>query len=394
MMLVRRPGRYDPALDGLRAVAILLVMLHHFGYTPDISIAGRALAAIAAPEWIGVDLFFVLSGFLITGICLDHRGPGFFRAFYLRRAMRILPPYSLVLAAVLGAAVVTMPVVHGGIALATFTSNIAIAAAGDWRAVPTAARHFWSLAVEEQFYLLWPWIAASWASRRVARAALAAIPFAIVARTAFLAAGVSPLAGYILMPARVDALAIGALLAVAMRDHAWQAAIARTVRPIAEARVAYWVAALIVLLLAITASTGGGEPYGLGMQTVGLTALAMIGGVVVASVSFSGGDTPLRRALSQPAVVTIGKYSYAMYLIHVPVNVALRNIGFAPSNAAEATMFTIAGSAATFVLAASSWYFVEAPALSLKRFAPYGRERLAIGVAGAVADAPDHGVVR
>ncbi len=139
------------ALDGLRALAVLAVVLEHFGPVH--------LAELVHPGRLGVRLFFVLSGFLITGILLEARAAGgpaatgsILRAFFVRRALRLLPLFYVVLAI---SCVFSPSVREGWLWHATYQTNHYIAILGGW---PTAFAHAWSLAVEEQFYLVWPWI--------------------------------------------------------------------------------------------------------------------------------------------------------------------------------------------------------------------------------------------
>ena len=163
------PGRsrsHLPGLDGIRGLAILMVMFSHFivvGKNLDpLSPFGRFLHS----GYLGVDLFFVLSGFLITGILIDSKiTPNYFRVFYMRRALRIFPLYYLLLAVSwLTVVFITpqdKPLLTGVDSMAWFwlyASNIGMAVKGDWLNSPTwvGLGHFWSLAVEEQFYLVWP----------------------------------------------------------------------------------------------------------------------------------------------------------------------------------------------------------------------------------------------
>jgi peptidoglycan/LPS O-acetylase OafA/YrhL len=156
-LLVHGSARYIPALDGIRGLAIVWVVLHN---ATDISMAPasgvfRALGLLTHTGWIGVQLFFALSGFLITGGLLDtQRSAHYFRDFYAKRALRILPLYYGVLFALL----VVVPLIpafsasissEGQASLWLFTVN--------WtHTAPYGFAHFWSLAIEEQFYILWP----------------------------------------------------------------------------------------------------------------------------------------------------------------------------------------------------------------------------------------------
>src|SRR5262249_2453340 len=153
-----------PALDGVRGMAILLVLLFHFvGDMPPASAVERAIVDVTKYGALGVELFFVLSGFLITGILYDARSePHYFRNFYMRRLLRIFPLYYGVLA-LLFFVIPLIPVLRGPTldylierqAWAwPYAVNIHIAKHGDW-ALPYI-NLFWSLAIEEHFYLFWP----------------------------------------------------------------------------------------------------------------------------------------------------------------------------------------------------------------------------------------------
>ena len=173
-------ARQIPALDGLRGIAIAAVMVFHFTlYGPYSNALMRGLPAIgpalhlAMAGWGGVDLFFVLSGYLITAILLRTKAaPGYFRRFYARRVLRIFPLYYLFLAVGIALSSRLPPAwsAEGSwqLWLWTYLTNFKIGSAG-WSSVPRAYEHFWSLAVEEQFYLLWPLLVFKLDERRLAR---------------------------------------------------------------------------------------------------------------------------------------------------------------------------------------------------------------------------------
>src|ERR1043165_9488354 len=153
------PSRHIyPALDGLRGVAVLVVMLHNLTILEQRDSLPARLWVFATDScWIGVQLFFVLSGFLITGILLDERGaPRFFRDFYLRRQLLIFPLYYLVL-------IVRFAIVPRFVPDTSVPLDVALGFwlyLSNWTDLYTHGvngfGHFWSLAVEEQFYLAWP----------------------------------------------------------------------------------------------------------------------------------------------------------------------------------------------------------------------------------------------
>jgi len=200
-----------PALDGLRGIAILLVLAHGFDVIQTRGGPGHDVDLVLDVGWIGVQLFFVLSGFLITGILLDTRSsPHYFRKFWVRRALRIFPLYYgvLLVAALFG---------HGSIYLWTYTNNFATAFGhGD----PTFP-HFWSLAVEEQFYLLWPLVVWLVARRGVVALSVALSALAIASRI-YARHRWGYEAAYEFTPCRMDALAIGAGTAALIRSDRWR----------------------------------------------------------------------------------------------------------------------------------------------------------------------------
>jgi peptidoglycan/LPS O-acetylase OafA/YrhL len=223
------PEQKIPQLDGIRGLAILsVVAFHYFGYpygrTPQDPLLVRAISGAFDLGWIGVDLFFVLSGFLVGGILLDYKdSPRYFRTFYIRRSARILPLYWTWLAvyAAVFSVVGTSHLTGGAIPLAphfVFLQNILMAKTGAWS--NTWLGISWSLAIEEQFYLIIPALI-FWMSRRSLRIALCiflvASPFLrlFVIKHFGLTTGV-PL--YVLLPTHGDGLAIGVLLATVARS--------------------------------------------------------------------------------------------------------------------------------------------------------------------------------
>ncbi len=265
---------------------------------------------MTALGWSGVDLFFVLSGFLITGILWDTRdAPGRARAFYIRRALRILPLYYIVLVAVF----VVRPLLGWNHRL----DDVALAPEQiwywtylcDWRIALghphafTLLTHFWSLSIEEQFYLVWPFVVWHCTRRRTMRIAISLVVIACVLRLYLALATTTPGTAYALLPCRADALAIGAVVALALRGPGGVAAVRRWLLPLALLGL------LTVIALIIVRPTMQFDDVG--MIVAGYMAFdwAFAGLVFIAATTRSDllEARPLRAA---------GRYSYGLYVFH------------------------------------------------------------------------------
>ncbi len=223
-----------PELDGIRGIAIGMVLIAHC--FAIVSRPGSALAYALVPlrlDWTGVDLFFVLSGFLIGGILLDARGSSnYFRVFYTRRFFRIVPIYAAFLLCVALAMYLSSvgmigryEEIFGGRLpwwyFATFLQNIGMSIHKVWGTFPLGVT--WSLAVEEQFYLTLPLVIRFLDRRALLRFILFAIVAAPLLRLFFFHRDPAHLfAWYTLMPCRADALLLGVLGAMATRDPRWR----------------------------------------------------------------------------------------------------------------------------------------------------------------------------
>jgi peptidoglycan/LPS O-acetylase OafA/YrhL len=382
------PGAHHPALDGLRGLAVLMVLAFHFLHIDgEGSAVERILLSASRAGWAGVDLFFVLSGFLITGILLDARGgQDYFRAFYARRVLRIFPLYYAYLAVLFLVVPLLLPSldVKSGTQgwLWTYLGNVLFAREGGFEASPYTA-HFWSLAVEEQFYLLWPLLVWVLPRRRLALACLALVAVAFALRFGIHRTTFNATAAYVLTPARVDALAMGALVAIGAREPGWWPRIRRG---------APWVlAASAAAVAAVWVGQGGifgGDPvvqvWAFGPLAAGFAA------VLVLAVDAAPGSL-LSRALVRPGLTGAGKYSYGLYVLHYPIFLALEAAGFTSlamaaalgSRLAGMAAFAAVAGAATLAAALLSWHVIERPFLALKRLVPYRGARPIPGPGGA-----------
>ncbi len=221
-------GGHVPALDGVRGLAILMVLVLHFvGNMIPTNRIEHVIVGVTNYGSYGVDLFFILSGFLITGILFDARNePNYFRNFYMRRILRIFPLFYGVLVLVFIVAPL-IPIFQGKSldylldrqAWAwLYGVNIYIAIQGDWSF--SYLEHLWSLCVEEHFYFVWPLVVlllARW-PRTLIAVSLAIALGAMLARVTGSLMGLSWWTTYVLTPFRLDGLALGAFLAVMMRQ--------------------------------------------------------------------------------------------------------------------------------------------------------------------------------
>jgi peptidoglycan/LPS O-acetylase OafA/YrhL len=307
-----------PALDGVRGLAILMVLLFHFiAQTTATNGFERAVNWVLSHGLLGVDLFFVLSGFLITGILYDSRSdPDYFRNFYMRRVLRIFPLYYGVLAVVF-LVVPLIPALRGSELVALrehqawawlYAVNVYLALKGGW--VLSYIEHFWSLAVEEHFYLVWPLVVFRLARRPLTlmttAAFLAALSFG--ARVAATLSGVSGVATTVLTPFQLDALCLGAFFAVYLRQPGGPEAARRAIAPLAVLA-----GAVLIADFGVHRFTDDGLFFARavrgGMFRVLFAALLLYALFAPAS-SWSG------QFFRSGPMTTLGKYSYGLYVYH------------------------------------------------------------------------------
>lgn len=367
-----------PALDGLRGIAVLLVFFFHvseFAWTTEAAGLSAGIQAISHAGRVGVDLFFVLSGFLITGILYDTReSPSRFRTFYARRTLRIFPLYYFALItlflASLALSSIQTPTSAAQIFNWTYTSNFQMAGHG-WDAQTVATQPFWSLAVEEQFYLLWAPIVFLSPRRFLLAICFAGIVAAFVVRLLLIGASLE-LGAYMLLPARMDALLIGAVIALAPRS---------------EVKVPGWLAgrrnqaviaiAALVLIAMLRAFVWQATAMAAAKST-----LIAIGFGVVLVAALGTGANPFARAMELPLLRFFGRYSYSIYVFHVAVIVCLLGIidlnGFSrtKSSLPALLVFSVIALAVTVLVALITWNIIEKHFIAMQRKFPYRRPLL------------------
>lgn len=351
---------YVPALDGLRACSIMLVMaFHELG--PATSIIGQKLNG-----WAGVDLFFIISGFLITSILLKERdrdGDFSLKNFYVRRWLRICPAYYLFLAAMFGFMLIRGHNDFAAYAIAGFYLTNLDMAFG-WGLLParTGLMHTWSLSVEEQFYLLWP-AALKMAKDRALKLCVGLIAFAYCWRLILLCSGASWGRLAVGLDTKLDSIMYGVLVAFLWRSPQIYAAI----KAFCANSLAQWtsVAAVLISLACLghPGAPSAGDPMIFWAIKMPATLISMTALLVTILANPSTG---LGKFLSSKPMVFVGRLSYSLYLWHIIVNIPEAHAVFADICHRKRYMVEIAKYAFCFSIASASYFFVEQPFLKLK----------------------------
>jgi peptidoglycan/LPS O-acetylase OafA/YrhL len=310
-----KPDSRIPALDGLRGIASLMVLLFHFGPHLVRDDNSRFLFLNSVPLlWFqGVDLFFVLSGFLISGILADAReSPRYFRTFYARRVFRIFPLYYLVLlgyglAIALSRANTSTRLFENPLPFWTYVlylQNFAMAMGNTFGAIWMAGS--WSLAVEEQFYLTLPAIVRRVNDRALLRYAMFALVSAPVLRALIQKFRLMPgLANELLLPTRVDSLAVGVIVMLLLR-HRQQLAMANR-------KWIAWGTAALFLFWSIYQYLP--NPQAVRLDFIRFTMNGLVFGAILLSLLLFPKSVP-GRLLSTRLMRNIGNMAYSTYLLH------------------------------------------------------------------------------
>jgi peptidoglycan/LPS O-acetylase OafA/YrhL len=348
---IQRPiwlPKYLPELQGLRGLAVLAVVFYHCG--PRLK--GTWVYGASQWGWAGVNLFFVLSGFLITSILLESRGkPRYFRNFYGRRVLRIWPVYVLMLVVVyLNAPWFIGPGILAAVKAAPWLAYIFFLQNLFHLTLPPALGPTWSLAIEEQYYFLWAplvWILnrpkMNWALASMLTAALVASPLLRFCNLHWM----TPTHTLI----HLDGIAWGSLLALGLH----------TLRLSRRAWLWMGLGGLVLGLAAVPIVPGALLDSAL---AVGFA------GAVLAAIASTGARNPLSAALRRGPLAFYGRISYGLYMIHIAVfiyfgwfDLRMDRYGMAGNLAIVA--FRLAASTAA---AAALWYGFESQILKLKRY--------------------------
>jgi peptidoglycan/LPS O-acetylase OafA/YrhL len=370
---------YLPSLEGIRGYAFLLVFFYH--YLPASLFPYRTnpwlypVSLVLGVSWLAVPMFFALSGYLIGGILYDTRDrEGYFKVFYSRRILRIFPVYYLTLLIV-----ALFDSLHGvSLDLSYWAQFLYIQ-----NLVPGYARfphaapanqivHLWSLAVEEQFYLLWPLVV--WLCRdRRTLLKVTAVLIVACSIIRFLAPWlhISSSRSYFATPTRVDAILLGVMLALIRRDLIY-----KRLEPFAKYVALAGTAGMMGMII-ITGSAAPSTPNRIAVlfPLVNLTAAALV-------VAVMEENSFLCRVCSLRWITWLGSLSYGLYVFHLTYgkwfidSVLPRVAALMPAPCALVVTALIAF-ALTLLLAVVSYRFIELPAINLKKRFKYGPVRKA-----------------
>ena len=355
------PTNVRPGLDTLRAVAVSLVLLYHAGF-PGAGVA-----------WLGVDIFFVLSGFLITTLLIEERernGRVDLLRFWARRFLRLMPAYWFYLAVI---TVLVLRAPAGDFASGDWSRARFIGAfwvylgnlvplGGEWRLQPLTS-HLWSLSVEEQFYFIWPVLlvllfrlrAKTWAGWLLVAVILISI-----------ASTPQPVPNLLLQTRGIGIL-LGCVLAISSREYARREGSGGFL-PVWAAAASISASALIALAMALI-DRGREVPEGAFLKWMLLPAFDLTMALLVAHLWWSP-NTALSRMFRVPALERVGQIAYGIYLYHMIVHEVVWNVAATPRSGWNRGLgFGIRLAvffAATFVLARLSYRYLELPFLRLK----------------------------
>jgi peptidoglycan/LPS O-acetylase OafA/YrhL len=365
---MKESAQHVPALDGIRGfAAVSIFIVHYAGGTHAFMGSLRYLAEPINFGWAAVSLFFVLSGYLISGILWDSIGtPNWWRRFYWRRSLRIFPLYYLALLIAIAHTISShglRSIFPGVLPYFVYLQNVptiypTLAKFPDVRSLS----HFWSLAVEEQFYLLWPFVLA-WLCPKAGRArniCLLVWLSSLAFRLAVFATGAGHLWAIAFLAARAGELSLGAYLALVVRDPVLKDRLFR------HARWIFWGSLLAVV--AVIVSAGGAGVESKGMATIGIAINALL---FASLISLS-----LRPGLTASVFETgwlrwLGRISYGVYVYHILLGDAFDWIatGIFPGAGRELHFLVLFFVAAfgTLIVATLSYYFFELRFLRMRK---------------------------
>lgn len=365
-------------LDGIRGLAVAAVALCHVSEMIGIGVRKNLFDIIIYRTldtgWLGVDIFFVLSGFLITGIIIkDRSDPDFWSSFYTRRAFRILPAFTAVFVTTLAITHFFAPQLQASrgyiLAAVFFLANWTVVSASE---MPMLG-HLWSLAVEEQFYFLWPQAAKRLKIDTLFKLVIYLAVASELLRGALAILHVDAYAIDKITPTHIDGLCIGAALAIGITLPPVHRFLAVWWQRIAGISVVLWLMSFLALRGSLFLFNAWSQVLAI-PPTIVLTAMLIYGSVE------STLPAALARFFGSGVMVYLGRRSYALYLIHVPIFAAAeasRTQGCLqqlPQGTAVNAILVVSVIAVSLVLAEASWRLIEFPAQEVRRRWMRGRE--------------------
>jgi peptidoglycan/LPS O-acetylase OafA/YrhL len=380
------PRGHVLALDGVRGTAVLAVLIYHCTVIKPLAWYEHWFCAVTDLGRFGVDLFFVLSGFLITTVLRSAlRDERFFRNFYIRRALRIFPLYyALIVVGFLGSRWITAHSGERGVGgmSATDTSlwylaygtNFLVALRNAW---PHGLLDVsWSLCIEEHFYMAWPLLVFATGKRTLQRLLLSIIVLSVIVRAMMWHWGFSSLQIYVLTFTRLDGLAFGSLLSLSLSGLATNGP-----RLQKKAWRGFLVSAAGVAALLVSGRTGFDS------QAIALFGYTLISGMfalLLAAILLSPPNGKLTTLFERSWLRALGRYSYALYLVHMPIRSILRDrLPFGDTQFRTLREFAMLGQVAFYLVSVGvsllvawvSWNVLEKRFLALKdRLAPVARD--------------------
>ena len=343
-------------LDSLRLVAILGVLFDHGGISEHF-----------LPGQVGVRFFLLLSGFLITRTLIRYAGAnwrdslGALRSFYAKRALRIWPLYYAIIVVLL----VTREIYpREALVHALFVTNFVQAYQNHWQIPSWFLPHFWTICVQEQFYLVWPLLFVALGAVQRVLVLLGMLALAVLFRLGMWLAGLEDQVGFQTLPlAAFDALAVGGLLAIG------QEKLAGLIGP--RSRAAAVIAAIGLALAGLADAASAGFIAAVLLPTLWLLPLA-----VLVLGAFEGQLGLFGRWLDWPVLVFLGRISLGIYLLHLPVALAFVELGppWLLKLVEHRTWSAFAiNTTGTLLAAVASWFLFEKPLQRLRRYLPYDR---------------------
>jgi peptidoglycan/LPS O-acetylase OafA/YrhL len=368
-------------LDGLRGIAVILVMALHIFKRASLFTANPTLhfiTSLTSVGWVGVDIFFVLSGFLITSILLKTKEKkDYFKNFYMRRALRIFPLYFVCVAVIL----YFIPVLDGVFVpevprvipfLLLYQQNWINILGGDlWMTLYLSVT--WSLAIEEQFYLVWPAIVFFSRKETLLRISIGIIAASILARIigVFFWGDIGQVTNFFFYNTftRFEQLVFGALLAMAFIHADWRERLRRISLPV------FLLFLIIFLGLCLASLPGVPHPIynNYPLTLAGYTVSSVFTAALIAYLMSNENSTMLHVFFRNRILVFFGKHSYAMYLIHMPI--ALIFMEFFWKNGYRGWQIYVEYVALAFgvtiLISFITWHVFEKHMLNLKKYFEY-----------------------